>query len=115
MSKRKRSLYFTDRKRWRKEHPVVEVSLDAATTAEFYAAAVAGDSDWRTDNLDTMMEAAMAGGPLPPRTAQSLLLEAADIVGGDRERTHGKKERSFEVIAQFWNVYLSGRAEPSFA
>jgi hypothetical protein len=39
--------------------------------------------------------------------ASSILLEAADIVAGARNGTHGDKERSFDVIAQFWEVYLN--------
>lgn len=41
--------------------------------------------------------------------ATSILTEAANIVGGDRNSTHGDKERSFQVIANLWNAYLSGR------
>lgn len=41
--------------------------------------------------------------------ASSILDEAAKIVAGARNATHGDKERSFQVIADFWNVYLAGR------
>lgn len=44
--------------------------------------------------------------------AGDLLREAATIVDGDRNATHGDKERSFSVIAEFWQTYLDGRKVP---
>lgn len=44
-----------------------------------------------------------------PDTAGSMLREAAGIVEGVRQQTHGDKERSFQVIADFWNTYLQLR------
>lgn len=44
-------------------------------------------------------------------TAGDILKEAHDIVEGARNATHGEKERSFQVIANFWNTYLDGRKE----
>src|SRR5262245_15919043 len=41
--------------------------------------------------------------------ASDMLLEAAGIVVGARNVTHGEKERSFTVIANLWNAYLDGR------
>lgn len=49
------------------------------------------------------------GGKPTVSVASSILTEAANIVGGDRNSTHGDKERSFQVIANLWNAYLSGR------
>lgn len=43
--------------------------------------------------------------------AASLLSDAAAIVGGDRNKTHGKPERSFETIAAYWTVYLDNRLD----
>lgn len=43
--------------------------------------------------------------------AAGILTEAAKIVEGARQATHGPKERSFAVIAQLWMVYLSGRRD----
>lgn len=37
--------------------------------------------------------------------AQSILADATEIVDGDRSNTHGKPERSFACIAEFWAVY----------
>lgn len=37
--------------------------------------------------------------------AQRILHEAADIVGGTRNDTHGTPENSFHCIAEFWAVY----------
>lgn len=45
-------------------------------------------------------------------TASSVLLEAADIVRGARNATHGDKERSFLAIAWLWNAYLESRPLP---
>ncbi len=41
----------------------------------------------------------------------SVLEEAAKIVVGARNTTHGDKERSFQVIADLWTAYLDGRKE----
>jgi hypothetical protein len=45
--------------------------------------------------------------------AASVLREAADIVEGSRNATHGAKERSFGAICDIWNAYLEGRADVS--
>lgn len=58
-------------------------------------------------------EPPVATNPAPSGSvAGSILLEAATIVGGDRNTTHGDKERSFVVIASMWNAYLDGRKTP---
>jgi Domain of unknown function (DUF6378) len=44
-------------------------------------------------------------------SAHEILTVAARIVAGDRNTTHGDKERSFAVIADLWNVYLAGRKQ----
>lgn len=44
--------------------------------------------------------------------AVELLREAAIIVDGPRNSTHGEKERSFTLIANFWNAYCEGRKVP---
>lgn len=41
----------------------------------------------------------------------SVLEEAAAIVVGARNATHGDKERSFQVIADLWEAYLNGRKD----
>jgi hypothetical protein len=41
--------------------------------------------------------------------AGDILREAAGIVEGERENTHGAKERSFNFIAELWTAYLGGR------
>jgi len=161
MKKPKRSLYFTDRKAWRKwrEETVAKIgrledhdsnlippedyalvtesanvtfkvgdrvtfpdgsemfiggvttSTDDALAEDQAAMGIrppAGD-DWQT--LDQLAEwtSVEAGDPLPTRTAQSLLLEGAEIVAGSRATTHGPKAQSFGFIAAFWEVYLSSR------
>lgn len=45
-------------------------------------------------------------------TAADILTEAARIVAGTRHDTHGAAERSFGLIAGFWTLYLSHRADP---
>jgi hypothetical protein len=42
-------------------------------------------------------------------TSGNMLREAALIVDGARQTTHGGKERSFKAIADLWNAYLNGR------
>ena len=41
--------------------------------------------------------------------AGNLLRRAAEIVDGARNSQHGDKERSFECIAEFWEIYLKHR------
>lgn len=41
--------------------------------------------------------------------AGDILREAAGIVDGARNQTHGDKERSFLAIAAMWDAYLSSR------
>jgi len=43
--------------------------------------------------------------------AHEVLTAAAEIVGGARNTTHGEKEPSFRVIADFWNAYIAGRKD----
>lgn len=43
--------------------------------------------------------------------AASILREAAGIVEGARNATHGDKERSFDLIATYWTTYLIGRKQ----
>lgn len=43
--------------------------------------------------------------------AGAILREAAGIVDGARNQTHGDKERSFLAIAGLWEVYLRARPE----
>lgn len=38
--------------------------------------------------------------------AADILREAATIVAGSRNATHGSKRENFSTIAEFWNVYL---------
>lgn len=47
--------------------------------------------------------------------AGKLLREAAEIVDGARNVTHGDKERSFQAIAKLWDAYLSSRKQPDNA
>lgn len=44
-------------------------------------------------------------------TASALLTEAARIVAGPRNASHGAPERSFETIAAYWQVYLDNRRD----
>lgn len=41
--------------------------------------------------------------------ASEILREAAGIVEGARNTTHGDKERSFKLIGDLWTTYLAGR------
>lgn len=47
-----------------------------------------------------------------PHGAGSILREAANIVEGARQQTHGEHERSFVAIAGAWNAYLAARKDP---
>ena len=45
--------------------------------------------------------------------AREFLEKAAELVSGDRERTHGDKARNFGNIASLWTAYLTTRRDPS--
>lgn len=44
--------------------------------------------------------------------AGDILREAAGIVDGARNQTHGDKERSFKAIALLWDAYLASKGRP---
>ena len=44
--------------------------------------------------------------------AHQIAARAAELVGGDRDRQHGKKLTNFANIALMWNAYLAIRREP---
>lgn len=44
--------------------------------------------------------------------AADLCQKAADLVGGDREESHGPKERNYENVARLWQAYLEVRRDP---
>ncbi|WIC89630.1 hypothetical protein SEA_BRAXOADDIE_8 [Rhodococcus phage Braxoaddie] len=47
---------------------------------------------------------------LTPKTVEAkLLADAAKTVNGDRQDKYGDAEDSFQVIADFWNTYLSAK------
>lgn len=43
-------------------------------------------------------------------TAQDFAARAAELVGGDRARTHGSKGLNFRTTACLWNAYLTAKA-----
>ena len=45
--------------------------------------------------------------------ASEICETAAGLVGGDRQETHGDKERNHANIAGLWNAYLAIRREPA--
>ena len=51
--------------------------------------------------------------PLPPKTAtktaRELLLHAAELVSGERARTHGDMVENHQNIADLWNGYLGDK------
>ena len=47
-----------------------------------------------------------------PVTAGEILQHMVGVVSGERNQTHGEKERSFSVIASLWNAYIDGKREP---
>lgn len=44
--------------------------------------------------------------------ATDLLKEAADIVAGLRNETHGDIDKCFELTAKFWSLYLGFEVKP---
>ncbi len=50
--------------------------------------------------------------PAPATAAGDILREAAAIVDGARNATHGDKEASFAAIAAMWQTYLRSRQRP---
>lgn len=46
--------------------------------------------------------------------AHEICAQAAHLVSGERDRTHGAKRRNHENIAQFWNAYLRAKFDCPF-
>lgn len=83
------------------------------------------DAKWATllsqgtfDNLSVDREAAMAAhpagkGPGAPSVSprRALLMQAADLVDGDRNAQYGDPNQDFARTAELWNTYLAGLAE----
>ena len=44
-----------------------------------------------------------------PVRATDICARAADLIGGDRESTHGNKTENHKNIARLWNAYLGWR------
>tara|TARA_R110000744_G_scaffold64105_2_gene132013 strand:+ start:991 stop:1284 length:294 start_codon:yes stop_codon:yes gene_type:complete len=44
-----------------------------------------------------------------------ILLRAAELVNGGRQETHGDTKTNHEQIAEFWNIFLDGKLQPSAA
>lgn len=44
--------------------------------------------------------------------ASDICRQAAELVSGDRARTHGDKRKNHQNIAALWTAYLSIRREP---
>lgn len=42
--------------------------------------------------------------------AHQICAKAAELIGGERDRQHGAKERNFQNIADLWTAYLDIRA-----
>ncbi len=47
------------------------------------------------------------------KKATEFATRAAELVGGDRAKTHGTKLENFTKIATLWNAYLTIRREPA--
>lgn len=78
------------------------MGLDWTAGAAAAARARAGDDAVAGDGGVVFLDGAAMN-------ANEILIEAARIVDGDRNTTHGAKERSFAQIATMWNGYLEGR------
>jgi hypothetical protein len=51
-------------------------------------------------------EIAAANAMIEKNKHGKILMQALDIINGDRQDTYGKPEDSFELIAEYWNSYL---------
>lgn len=58
---------------------------------------------------EALKDVPAAGAVVEPPTAGAFLRKAAAIVDGNREATHGDRERSFDAIAREWQAYLELR------
>ena len=46
--------------------------------------------------------------------AAEIIARAGELVGGDRERTHGPKSANHDKIAALWNAYLGIRRDKGY-
>lgn len=42
-----------------------------------------------------------------------ILKRASELVGGDRQKTHGDKLQNHQNIARLWSAYLANRSNPA--
>ena len=42
----------------------------------------------------------------------NVLLEAIDIINGERQDVYGSPEDSFALIAEYWTLYITSRIDP---
>ena len=42
-----------------------------------------------------------------------MLQKAIEVINGERQDVYGNPEDSFELIAQYWNLYLNGTGDKS--
>lgn len=62
------------------------------------------------DNFkDNWSHARQRSVPTLPTERERLLQEAIVIVTNDRNTTYGEPEDAFQLIAEYWNVYLQAR------
>lgn len=70
-----------------------------------------GVSGLGREGADTPTRDVNAANAVKFRTAPQIAQRAADLVGGDRDREHGKKKQNFDNIAAMWNGYLGIRRD----
>ncbi len=47
-----------------------------------------------------------------PISASAILYKAAELVDGDRQETHGRKQDNFQNISMLWSAYLEMDLSP---
>jgi hypothetical protein len=84
-------------------------------------------TSWAVSDFDAPCATCLTGGPpssrptnfvlrteapAPALSAEGIARKAADLVGGDRARTHGDKYENHRNIADLWRAYLGHEVSP---
>lgn len=66
-----------------------------------------------SDSCNNTRNKVVDTGVISMKAATGIAAQAADLVGGDRDRQHGRKLDNFSRIARLWQGWLSIRKDPA--
>lgn len=93
-----------------KESEEREVNYITCAKCNYKFMFMAEEPDFRCPQcrfLNTVGEKKENSKEVPPfKGSSSVLSEAYQVINGDRQDVYGSPEDSFQIIAEFWNIYI---------